>query len=401
VYLIHPSAEELMDFHDGNTGNQRTYERVKAHLRDHKCPLCGGWLEALRQAQEEMAQVDDAALWQKLSPSPQATSSVLPPVSPAVTQRLSTRVPRQGEAVECHVQKGANGDLTLVLHGSPTLAGRLLEFALLAEDTGRICLSGFSVLPDEDGDLTSTVHVSREAIAARLGNTAVRAVAYSLELADLSIHDVMTLCWSVTIADKATQPAWGALCRRWKKRVPAGSLLHAWAETAELALGQGRNPLPEEIKAEKPPLVSTAIAAVVRWLREASSVALVPARVLSEGGTEEGINRESVQEIPLRSVFEESVLNERLPWAGPRLEIAKVGPPEAATAPYAAHLEPRSGEARPYGSLRLMLTAASGQSSQVQLSADCPAGVFEGDALPSDWEAVTLHLFLEEGASDA
>jgi len=136
------------------------------------------------------------------------------------------------------VQEGANGDLTLVLRGSPPLAGRLLEFALLAEDTGRICLSGFSVLPDADGNLTSTVHVSREALAARLGHTAVRAVAYPLELADLSIHDVMTLCWSVTMADKATQPAWGALCRRWQKLVPAGSLLHAWAEEVARALGQ-------------------------------------------------------------------------------------------------------------------------------------------------------------------
>lgn len=241
VDLIHPSAEELMDFHDGIVRNTLTHTRVKTHLRDKHCPLCAGWLEALRQAQEEAAKGGVEAIWQELSPMPQSRVPLSPPVS-----------------------------------------------------------------------------------AAKLPQVAV------------------------------ASSGW------WPKPT-----------------------------------------AVVRWLREALSVPLVPARVLSEGGTEEGINRESVQEIPLLSVFEESVLNERLPWAGPRLEIAKVGPPEAATAPYAAHLELRTGEAQPYGSLRLMLTAASGQSSQVQLSADCPAGVFEGDALPSDWEAVTLHLFLEEGASDA
>ena len=50
--LIHPCAEELMDYHEGITRNPHTQTRVRAHIEEKMCPLCRGWLDDLKEAQE-------------------------------------------------------------------------------------------------------------------------------------------------------------------------------------------------------------------------------------------------------------------------------------------------------------------------------------------------------------
>ena len=50
--LIHPCVEELMDYHEGITRNPHTQTRVRAHIEEKMCPLCRGWLDDLKEAQE-------------------------------------------------------------------------------------------------------------------------------------------------------------------------------------------------------------------------------------------------------------------------------------------------------------------------------------------------------------
>lgn len=144
--------------------------------------------------------------------------------------------------------------------------------------------------------------------------------------------------------------------------------------------------------------LAAAIATAVHSLSEFPSDPSVPQAVLGNRSGEES----PLKAISLRQVFDESVLQERFPWAGPLLHIARtVEAPDMSTASYAASIEVRAGEKRQHGSLRLVLTAASGQSSQVRLSADCSAAVFVGDALPSDWDMLKIALSLEPEAYDA
>lgn len=53
VFLIHPCVEELMDYHEGIVRNPHIHERVRTHIEvERGCPLCRGWLDNLKEAQE-------------------------------------------------------------------------------------------------------------------------------------------------------------------------------------------------------------------------------------------------------------------------------------------------------------------------------------------------------------
>jgi hypothetical protein len=134
------------------------------------------------------------------------------------------------------------------------------------------------------------------------------------------------------------------------------------------------------------------VSAVFGLLSKAMSVSLVPIPALSAVNE----SRESIKEISLTSVFDESLLFERLPWAVPKICIAReADDQEASTALYIAYAYLKPNEPKRNGTLRMVLSDVNGLSSEVELSPNCLSGIFVGDPLSYDWDTFSLKLDLD------
>jgi hypothetical protein len=123
----------------------------------------------------------------------------------------------------------------------------------------------------------------------------------------------------------------------------------------------------------------------------------VPA-VPGENETHPG--REQTRKIELKNVFREELLQRRLPWAGPAIEIVQKQKGEdkalfyvsAASRPETENSAPPSHLSSPMG--LLFREAGQDQPQAVLLTEERPTAVVP-ETLPSDWGEVTLDLYIE------
>jgi len=118
------------------------------------------------------------------------------------------------------------------------------------------------------------------------------------------------------------------------------------------------------------------------------------------GENETHPGREQTRKIELKNVFREGLLQRRLPWAGPAIEIVQKQKGEdkalfyvsVASRPETENSAPSSHLSSPMG--LLFREAGQDQPQAVLLTEERPTAVVP-EMLPSDWGEVTLDLYIE------
>ncbi len=112
---------------------------------------------------------------------------------------------------------------------------------------------------------------------------------------------------------------------------------------------------------------------------------------------EHGPGVEETRVIDVRRFIALTILDERLPWLEPELDLTRKLASEESDPPrYRIRARERSDAVHRFGELRVALVGTGGEFSVLRLCAERLHGEFTGEPLPADWGRIGVQISVDD-----